>query len=63
MTLADVVVIVVVVLVLSRPVRGNLRPVQIHCHEVGEVGGGNLVTDSPRRCERANVKRAEGRRG
>lgn len=50
------------VVVLSPLVRGNLRPVQIHCHEVGEIEGGNLVTDSPRRCERANVKRG-GRKG
>lgn len=33
----------------SHPVRGNLRPVQIHCHEVGEDEGGNLVTDLSRR--------------
>lgn len=32
----------------SHPVRGNLRPVQIHCHEVGEDEGRNLVTDLSR---------------
>jgi len=33
----------------SHLVCGNLRPVQIHCHEVGEDEGGNLVTDLSRR--------------
>lgn len=46
---------------LSHYVRGNLCPVQIHCHEEGEDGDGNLVIDLAR--GRMGAEGDETRRG